>query len=346
MIDVWSELDDYPIHQDAKTLRVAARPDKDFDDATYFFVTDRAGEVAAFITLEIFPNRNLKRSAVFVRIGEKHVRSIWYEKLVEAPGREIVVGENRFTIAEPQKRWEITLRDENVGLEADLVWRPRCPNYRFRHVHLEPEGELAIDMQHVTTSSAYEGSLRVGDRRFDGLIGHRCRSWGVRSWTLLPFYTWLNAQFDDRCVNLWLMEDQRGAPLYMDGAVTTTDGRVLPIARFEHDIFELHEPHKKRAKRRVFRVELQNGEKFTMEAEEIGSIIFAPLPDEWVESDEETMGLAQDVALWYQQHTRFSIGEARGIGFVENLVAPGSEWRGIPPTEAMDIDPGEFGDDD
>ena len=81
-------------------------------------------------------------------------------------------------------------------------------------------------------------------------------------------------------------------------------------------------------------------------AEEIGSIILAPLPDDWSEDDPEAMHAAEDAALWYEQHTRFRLGDAVGYGFVENLVAPGSPWRGIPPTPFPDLDPGAFDEDD
>jgi hypothetical protein len=341
-----SELDDYPIHQDAKPLRQPASTHRDFDDATYFFVCDRAGRVAAFVTLECFPNRNLLRSAVFLRVGERHLRSIWFDKLEAAPGRATACGENRFTIEEPHRRWRIELRDPEIGLKADLVWTPRCPSYHFGHVFLEREGGVAIDMEHYTTSSLYQGALEVAGERFEGLWGHRCRSWGVRDWAKLPFYTWLNAQFDDRCVNLWLQEDRDGGALYCDGAVTTPAGEVLPIERFEHEILELHPPHEKRAKRRSFTVWLKNGERFEMSGEEIGSLILAPLPDDWRESDAEAMDEAQRAALWYEQHTRFRIGDREGYGFVENLVAPGSRRRGIPSTPFPDLDPGAFDDDD
>ncbi len=343
---ILSELDDYPVHQDAKPLRAAASTHRDFDDATYFFVCDREGRFGAFVTLEIFPNRNLKRSAVFVRAGGRHLRSIWYEKLEQAPGRVTTVGENRFTIEAPHERWKIELRDPEIGLDAELVWRPRCPSYYFSHVYLEREGAVAIDMQHYTTSSLYEGTFEVGGVRYGDLFGHRCRSWGVRDWAKLPFYTWLNAQFEDRCVNLWLQEDPEGKPLYCDGAVTTTDGKVFPIERFEHTIVELHEPDRKRAKRRTFDVTLRGGERLEMSSDEIGSIILAPLPDDWSEDDPAAMDEAQKVALWYEQHTRFRMGERVGYGFVENLVAPGSPWRGIPPTEFPDLDPGSFDEND
>ncbi len=197
-------LDDYPIHQDAKPLRQAAHPHRDFDDATYFFVTDRKGELSIFATLEVFPHRNLLRSAVFARVGTRHVRSIWFEKLEASTGSVIAVGENRFEIVRPQEEWKLHFEDENVGLLADLVWRPRCPSYRFKHVFLPGEPEPIIDMEHYTTSSVFEGSVRIGDSVFTDLVGHKNRSWGVRRWTALPFYTWLNAKFDDACVTLWL----------------------------------------------------------------------------------------------------------------------------------------------
>ena len=339
-------LDDYPIHQDAKVLRDPATPHPDFDDATYFFITDREGELSIFSTLEVFPNRNLLRSAVFARVGTRHIRSIWAQKLDASTGSVSQVGDNRFEIVSPHESWKLHFEDDEVGLLADLVWRPRCPGYHFKHVFLPGDPQPIIDMQHYTVSSVYEGTVRIGDAEFTDLIGHRNRSWGVRRWTALPFYTWLNAQFEDACVNLWLQEDQDGNPLYMDGAVTTPEGAVMPVRSFEHDILELHPPHNKRAKRRQLRFETEDGAKHVIGVEEIGSVVLAPLPDDWDESDEETMQQAQELAMWYEQHSRFHWGEREGIGFVENLVAPGSRYRGIPPTEMADVDPGEFDEDD
>ena len=340
------ELDDYPIHQDAKTLREASHPHRDFDDATYFFITDRAGELSIFATLEVFPHRNLLRSAVFARVGTRHVRSIWFQKLEESTGRVITVGENRFEIVTPHQEWKLHFEDAEVGLLADLVWRPRCPSYHFKHVFLAGDPDPIIDMEHLTTSSQFTGEVRIGEHRFVDPIGHKNRSWGVRRWTALPFYTWLNAQFDDACVNLWLQEDQDGKPLYVDGAITTTAGQVTPIRSFEHDILELHEPHRKRAKRRRLRFETVDGVKHVIDVEEIGSVVLAPLPDDWDETDEEAMNAAQEAAMWYEQHSRFRWGDREGIGFVENLVAPGSRFRGIPPTEMADVDPGSFDEDE
>ncbi len=83
-----------------------------------------------------------------------------------------------------------------------------------------------------------------------------------------------------------------------------------------------------------------------IDVEEIGSVVLAPLPDDWDETDEETMQQAQELATWYEQHSWFQWADRRGIGFVENLVAPGSRYRGIPATEMADVDPGEFDEDD
>jgi hypothetical protein len=339
-------IDDYPVHQDAKTFRQPATEHPDFDDATYFFITDREGELSIFSSLEVFPNRNLLRSVVFARVGTRHIRSIWIDKLNESTGSIIEVGDNRFEIVVPHQQWRLHFEDEEVGLLADLVWRPRCPGYHFKHVFIPGDPVPIIDMEHYTTSSIYEGTVRIGDAEFKDPIGHKNRSWGVRRWTALPFYTWLNAQFDDACVNLWLHEDQDGKPLYVDGAITTPSGQVTPVRSFEHEILELHPPHNKRAKRRQLRFETVDGDKHVIDVDEIGSVVLAPLPDDWDETDEEAMNQAQELAMWYEQHSRFRWGDRYGIGFVENLVAPGSRYRGIPPTEMTDVDPGEFDEDD
>ena len=104
-MNLMGPLDDYPIHQDAKVLRDPATPHPDFDDATYFFITDREGELTIFSTLEVFPNRNLLRSAVFARVGTRHIRSIWAQKLDASTGSVIQVGDNRFEIVSPHESW-------------------------------------------------------------------------------------------------------------------------------------------------------------------------------------------------------------------------------------------------
>lgn len=346
MMNLLGPMDDHPIHQDAKVLRQPAMPHRDFDDATYFFITDRQGELSIFSTLEVFPNRNLLRSAVFARVGTRHIRSIWVQKLETSTGSVIEVGDNRFEIIRPNELWKLHFEDAEIGLLADLVWRPRCPSYHFKHVFLPGDPEPIIDMQHYTTSSTFEGTVQIGGARFVGLIGHKNRSWGIRRWTALPFYTWLNAQFENACVNLWLQEDQDGAPLYVDGAITTPEGAVTPVRSFEHDILELHPPFNKRAKRRQLRFETVDGDRHVIDVEEIGSVVLAPLPEDWDETDAEAMNQAQELAMWYEQHSRFRWGGREGIGFVENLVAPGSRYRGIPPTEMADVDPGEFEESD
>jgi hypothetical protein len=128
----------------------------------------------------------------------------------------------------------------------------------------------------------------------------------------------------------------------MDGAITTVAGEISPVASFEHDILEFHPPHRKRAKRRQLRFETVEGQKHVVEVDEIGSIALAPLAEDWDETDDEAMHTAQETAMWYEQHSRFRWGDRKGIGFVENLVAPGSRYRGIPATEMADVDPGAF----
>lgn len=312
----------------------------DWDDALYFFVTDPdpARELGLFCGFEVFPNRGIHRATYHLRHrGEQH-RAMRVGPLSGEPGPVLEADSFRFECVDPLTRWRVEIDDAAAGIAVALDYTARCPAYAHRHVRLPGTWAGAIDQRHYNQSGRFRGTLRVGGETSREAIGMKNRSWGVRNWHRLPMYHWLAAQFADFSVNTWLFEDPDGAPLFVDGAITTEKGEVTPVTAVEH-VLELHPGSTKRVRTRRMRVTTARGEVLALEGREIGSIPLAPLPDHFSEADAGQWAKAQAAALWFEQHMRFRLGDQEGIGFVEHCVAPGSHRHGIAPTPFPYLDP-------
>ena len=337
-----ARMNEYFIHQTQKPVGEVASEAPDWDHALYFFFSDAAGEVGLFCGFEVFPNRPLQRATLFLRHGTEHYRAAAVQRWEDEPGPALQAEGFRFTCVDPMKHWRLDLRDAANDITIGVDFTARCPAYAFKHTLLPGQYAKAIDQRHYTQSGHLHGSLRVGGREYHDFVGMKNRSWGVRNWHHLPMYHWTTAQFADFSINTWLFEDQDGNPLYVDGALTTERGEVTPVVKVAHEL-ELHPGSAKRVKARHVQLTMANGEVLQLEGEEIGSIPMAMMPNYWSETDPQAMAQADTTALWFEQHTRFTLGTQRGIGFVENCVAPGCAKHGIPPTPFPYLDPASAG---
>jgi len=336
------KMNEFMIQQGQKPIGELLSNEIDWDNALYFFISDPAPEreLALFCGFEIFPNRAIQRATYYIRHRGEQYRGMSIQAL-EGDIGSVLESENfRFECLDPMSRWKISIDDPQNDLNVALEFKARCLAYAFPHVRLAGAYADAIDQRHYTQSGRYSGVLRIGGERFQSLIGMKNRSWGIRHWNHLPMYHWLTAQFDEFSVNTWLFEDQQGAPLFADGAITTEKGEITRIVSVEQEL-ELHEGSTKRVRARHLKLTTEEGEVLELEGREIGSIPLAVLPNRFSEANPEERAAAEEAALWFEQHTSFSLGDQRGIGFVENCVAPGCKKHGIEPTPFPYLDPGD-----
>jgi len=334
------KLNEYMIQQSQKPIGELASEEPDWDNALYFFVSDPdpARELGLFCGFEIFPNRGISRATYHLRHRGEQYRAMTIAPLAGELGPVLVSGFFRFECLDPMARWRIEIEDAEKEVSVALDFAARCPAYAHRHVRLPGAYAEAIDQRHYNQSGRLRGTLRVGGETSRELVGMKNRSWGVRSWHRLPMYHWTTAQFDDFSVNTWHFEDQDGSPLFVDGAITTEKGEVVPVTAVEHEL-ELHPGSVKRVRARRMRITTARDEVLHLEGREIGSIPLAPLPDRFSEASPGQWAAAEAAALWFEQHTSFRLGDQRGIGFVEHCVAPGCRRHGIAPTAFPYLDP-------
>lgn len=264
------------------------------------------------------------------------------ELATDEPGPVLEAEGFRFECLEPMRRWSLDVRDAENDVTIALEYESRCEPYKFRRVQLPGKYAGAVNQGHYTQAGRYRGVIRVGGKEYREIVGMKNRSWGVRNWHKLPMYHWTTAQFPDFSVNTWHYEDQDGSTLYLDGALTTEKGEVTPIVKVEHDL-ELRPGSSKRVLARHVRLTTADGREFRMEGREVTGIPIGILPGRWSESDPEALAQAEEAALWYEQHMIFTIGDQRGVGFVEHCVGPGSARHGIRPTPFPYLNPaGEY----
>ncbi len=145
---------------------------------------------------------------------------------------------------------------------------------------------------------------------------------------LVPFWTWISAQFEEFCISAWLWETPEGEVIHADGAIISEAGETRPVTKIGHEL-ELW-PGTKRPKAALFQLTLADGEEASLSASEIGSIFLGPATGRWSDTDADALAKADATAFGFDQHCRFEMGGETGYGIVEYMVTGGHKRYGIP----------------
>ncbi len=321
-----SRFDEYLVHQTEQPLARVASDHPEWQDRFYFNIHDRGGEFAAITGLGAFPNRNVTQAYLFVVHEGQHYAYFNVRPLVN-DREEMRAGTLSFSVVDPLKSWRLDIADEANGISGSLEFRARCPLYLFSPIRWQNGDHLVVDQMHYTQAGVYEGSLRIGDRTVTDLIGMRDRSWGVRDMALVPFWTWISAQFEEFCISAWLWETPEGEVIHADGAIVHESGEARPVTAIAHEL-ELW-PGTKRPRLGRFQLTMADGDTVSLEAREIGSIFLGPGVGRWSDSDADALAKADASAFGFDQHCRFEMGDETGFGIVEYMVTGGYERYGI-----------------
>ena len=326
--------DEYLVHQAELPLAQVVSDHEEWQDRFYFNIHDMEGKFAAITGLGVYPNRKaagpqgMVQAYMFAVHGGRHY-SYLNVRPIESDRERMTAGSLSFSIVEPLQAWRLEVADEANGVRGELTFRARCPLYSFSHIRWQDGEHLVADQLHYTQAGRYEGTFNIGGQTFSGLLGMRDRSWGVRDMRRVPVWHWLSAQFADFCVSAWLWETPDGEVIHCDGAIVPESGAARPVTAIEHEL-ELR-PGTKRPQSARYALTLADGERVTLEVEEIGSIILGPSPAAWSDDDADTLAAADAAAFGFDQHCRFRLAGQTGYGIVEFMVTGGSRRYGIPP---------------
>lgn len=327
--------DEYLLHQTEKPLAQVASDHPEWQDRFYFNIHDREGKFAAITGLGAYPNRpggpHGSVQAYLFAVHEGRHYSYLNVRGIDGDRDDMRAGTLSYAIEEPLTAWRLDIADEANAIKGSLTFRARCPLYAFSPIRWQNGDQLVVNQMHYTQSGRYEGSFSIGGQTFTDLLGMRDRSWGLRDMARVPVWYWVSAQFDRFCVSAWLWETPDGQPIHADGGVIHEDGQVREVTAIEHEVELRLGTKRPRAAR--FTLATADGERLSLEAEEIGSIFLARAPAAWSDSDEDARSQADATAFGFDQHCRFRMEGETGYGIVEYMFTGGSRRYGIPPTE-------------
>jgi hypothetical protein len=326
--NVLSKMDDYLIHQTAKSLAEVASDHPDWQETLYFNMHDGKGGFSAIVGLEVLPNSKYVRAYFFTLHRGEHY-SYMYAGPLENWRDDIRAGTMSFSVMDPLQAWHLELADETNGIHASLDFRARCPVYHYRPIHCEEDGEILIDQSYYTQAGAYGGSFTLGDQVFTGLRGLRARRWGVLVMTRLPFYHWISLDLPDRYITAWQFESSKGDILYCDGAVVTEAGDITRITKIEHDwTLPAGSRHPTRTR---LALSTDSGESLRVDCKEVGSHFLGAASSHWSDADATSLAEADATAISTEEYCEFSIGQERGFGILDIVSLPGYRRYGIAP---------------
>ncbi len=98
---------------------------------------------------------------------------------------------------------------------------------------------MLADMYHMKEPGRWTGWVQIDGERIsvDGFHGGRDRTFGVRVADKIDFWLWLDAGFEDRAIEAWIIESADGTVNYVDGGITHADGTLSKrFVKIEHDV--------------------------------------------------------------------------------------------------------------
>jgi len=322
-------LDEFLVHQTEKPIAQVASDHQAWQDRFYFNIHDWNGRFVAITGLGAYPNRQAMDAYLFVVYEGQHY-SCYRFRAMDGDRHNMQVEGLSFQVVEPMKSWRLQLSDPENDIAASLEFQARCPPFAFSPIEWSKDGRLVVRQYHYTQAGRYRGQFRIGPVTLsEGLVGMRDRSWGIRVLQDVDVWIWVSAQFPQYCITSWLWETRAGQAVHFDGAKVPEEG---PITRFSGMAHELELwPGTRRPRRGLFRLALEGGGHWELEAQELTSIFIGGPGPRWSEDDSKALAQADQQAVGFDQLCRFRLGDDEGYGIVEFFVVGGSERYGIPP---------------
>ena len=153
---------------------------------------------------------------------------------------ELGAGPMRWTCVEPLKKWRLDVEPNDSGIAWELYYEPTAPRWELLPMKVrDKDGRQLADMYHMKEPGRWTGWVEIDGQRIsvDGFHGGRDRTFGVRVADKIDFWLWLDAGFEDRAIEAWIIESSDGTVNYVDGGITHTDGTLSKrFVKIEHDV--------------------------------------------------------------------------------------------------------------
>ena len=185
-----SSWDDFPVHQNADTIRHVGTSDRNFYDRYYFNLHGSSDELFMVMGLGQYPNLGTTDCFVTVRRGDAQHVVRASRPLTDR--MDTSVGPFRVEVIEPLKALRFVCDPTDFAADADgaleiacdLRWEGAIPAFEEPRQFVRRHGRVLFDTMRFAQTGCWTGWLEVAGERFDVTPdrwwGTRDRSWGVR----------------------------------------------------------------------------------------------------------------------------------------------------------------------
>lgn len=177
-------LDDFPLHQTARSMAHVASSDRNAYDRYYFNAHGRQGQPYLVFGLGVYPNLGTADAFATVRLGDRQVTVRAADRIESVDRLHPTVGPFGVEVLEPLHRLRLTGDAPDHGLRYDLTWTGSFPAVD-ESPHVWRSGpRISLDAQRFAQLGTWEGWFEL-----DGTthpvdpatwMGSRDRSWGIR----------------------------------------------------------------------------------------------------------------------------------------------------------------------
>lgn len=237
----YSAADESFTHQLPLTFDQVHHPDPSWSDRCYFFAASPDGAMLLASGYGNNPNTGTGMGYVKVSLADGRHWDLMAGRPVTVDDRgEVGAGPLRWTCVEPLKKWRLDVEPNASGIAWELYYEPTAPMWELLPMKVAgADGEVIVDMYHMKEPGRWTGWVEIDGERIsvDGFHGGRDRTFGVRVADKIDFWLWLDAGFDDRAIEAWVIESTDGTVQYVDGGITRNDGTLSKrFVKIEHDI--------------------------------------------------------------------------------------------------------------
>ncbi|MGA7052420.1 MAG: hypothetical protein WBZ37_14340 [Mycobacterium sp.] len=237
----YSAADESFTHQLPTTFDQVHDPDPTWSDRCYFFAASPDGTMLLASGYGNNPNTRTGMGYVKVSLADGRHWDLLSGRPVTGDDRgEVGAGPMRWTCVEPLKKWRLDVEPNDSGIAWELYYEPTAPRWELLPMKVrDKDGRQLADMYHMKEPGRWTGWVEIDSQRIsvDGFHGGRDRTFGVRVADKIDFWLWLDAGFEDRAIEAWIIESSDGTVNYVDGGITHTDGTLSKrFVKIEHDL--------------------------------------------------------------------------------------------------------------
>jgi hypothetical protein len=178
---VLTPYDEYPVHQAPYPFSYVPSTDYNWDEGYYMGVFSPAEKVFLATGLRINPNSDMIGGYALLNVGGQQ-HTVRFSRCWRG-NFDVSVGPLKFTFAEPMRRLNLRLQDNDSGLSFDLDWYGTSPPVEEAHHVAVSRGRRTTDQTRYSQAGTASGVINFRGKRYevtpDTWCGARDHSWGL-----------------------------------------------------------------------------------------------------------------------------------------------------------------------